>query len=202
MKPKKINPRKQPSQDRSRVMTQRIIAATARVLSKAGAQGLTTNKVAKEAKISIGSLYQYFPNKESLIVALAYQMMNEDEALFACLDEHAAQPDLDKTLDFLVSSFLEVHSKDAQLRTEVYSQVFKLGVSKDVMELRRKIISRFCDFILQFHPKLRKQDVEARAFVMFHSCFGVMQAIASENQISEIQLIKKYLISISKALIE
>jgi AcrR family transcriptional regulator len=64
------SPRKQPKQDRSRAMRDRILAASLRVLAEEGALGFTTTRVADEADVSVGSLYQYFPNKHALVRAI------------------------------------------------------------------------------------------------------------------------------------
>ncbi len=64
------SPRKQPQQERSRLMRDRILAASIRVLADEGALGFTTIRVAEEAGISVGSLYQYFPNKHALVSAI------------------------------------------------------------------------------------------------------------------------------------
>lgn len=63
-------PRKKPSQSRAKATVERILRAAARILVRDGIVGLTTNHVAAEARISIGSLYQYFPNKESMVMTL------------------------------------------------------------------------------------------------------------------------------------
>ena len=63
-------PRKQPRQERSRQMREDILQATLRVLQQEGPLKLTTERVADAAGISVGSLYQYFPNKQALIYAL------------------------------------------------------------------------------------------------------------------------------------
>jgi AcrR family transcriptional regulator len=60
-------PRKRPQQDRSRATVEAILDAAARILVRNGYNALTTNFVAEKAGVSIGSLYQYFPNKESLL---------------------------------------------------------------------------------------------------------------------------------------
>ncbi|MGF1509819.1 MAG: TetR/AcrR family transcriptional regulator [Myxococcota bacterium] len=62
--------RKEPRQERSRVLTHAIIEATLRVLQREGIEYLTTVRVAEVAGVSIGSLYQYFPNKQALVAAL------------------------------------------------------------------------------------------------------------------------------------
>jgi AcrR family transcriptional regulator len=66
----RIAARKSPSQERSRRTVERILDAAARIFHEQGYAGATTNDVADEAGVSVGSLYQYFPNKDSLLVAL------------------------------------------------------------------------------------------------------------------------------------
>ncbi|XOT97655.1 TetR/AcrR family transcriptional regulator, partial [Alcaligenes pakistanensis] len=62
--------RRIPRQSRSRALVEAILEATARVLSERGYAGTNTNVVAEVAGVSVGSVYQYFPNKDSLIAAL------------------------------------------------------------------------------------------------------------------------------------
>ncbi len=65
-----LKPRKPPRQQRSRDTVETILEAATRILAKESLAGLNTNRVAEVAGISVGSLYQYFANKESLIAAL------------------------------------------------------------------------------------------------------------------------------------
>jgi AcrR family transcriptional regulator len=71
--PGPLKPRKQPRQQRSAFMVEMILAAAARVLEQHGLAGFNTNRIAEVAGISIGSLYQYFPNKHAVMVALIEQ---------------------------------------------------------------------------------------------------------------------------------
>ncbi|GAB3114918.1 hypothetical protein GCM10027217_46630 [Pseudomaricurvus hydrocarbonicus] len=59
--------RKAPSQSRSKEKVQNILAAAKSLLASEGLEKLTTNRIAKLAGLSIGSLYQYFPNKQAII---------------------------------------------------------------------------------------------------------------------------------------
>src|SRR5665213_2578909 len=63
-------PRKEPRQVRSLATVEAILLATARILTRDGYDHASTNKIADEAGVSVGSLYQYFPSKESLVAAL------------------------------------------------------------------------------------------------------------------------------------
>jgi AcrR family transcriptional regulator len=66
----KLNPRKTPCQLRSTRMVSEVVDAAAQVLEHDGLNGYTTGKIAARAGISVGSLYQYFPNKDAVTVAL------------------------------------------------------------------------------------------------------------------------------------
>jgi len=72
MPPRKtpLAPRKAPSQSRARVTVEAILEGAAHILERDGVAGYTTNAVAERAGVSIGSLYQYFPNKDALTAAL------------------------------------------------------------------------------------------------------------------------------------
>lgn len=63
--------RKKPRQQRSQDMVERIIAAARDMLNEQASKGLTTNAIAQKAGLSVGSLYQYFPNKEAILLELA-----------------------------------------------------------------------------------------------------------------------------------
>lgn len=66
--------RRLPRQQRSRELVNRLVDATAAVIVERGLDGTTTNHIAEKAGVSIGSLYQYFPDKESLLDALLERM--------------------------------------------------------------------------------------------------------------------------------
>src|SRR5688572_18416822 len=73
----RTTPRKRPRQERSKATRDALLEATARVLKKQGFDRASTNRIAEEAGVSIGSLYQYFPSKESLVAALVERHVDE-----------------------------------------------------------------------------------------------------------------------------
>ena len=67
----KPNQRRSPRQARSRATWNAIVEASAQILEREGPEGLTTNDVAERAGVSIGTLYQYFPDKQAILIAAA-----------------------------------------------------------------------------------------------------------------------------------
>lgn len=78
--------RRKPTQERSRETVDAILEATAQILSRHGSAGCSTNQIAEKAGVSIGGLYQYFPNKESILRELCVRTAKKDaEAIEVCL---------------------------------------------------------------------------------------------------------------------
>jgi AcrR family transcriptional regulator len=104
-------PRKHPRQRRSAETVARILDAAARIFDERGYRATTTNHVAEAAGVSIGSLYQYFPNKDALLVALAEHHIDAiarqfGERLAHLRDE---QPTLDGTVRLLLELTVELN---------------------------------------------------------------------------------------------
>jgi len=76
------NPRKSPRQERSRATVDAIIEASARIIEEEGLARLNTNRVARVAGVSVGSLYQYFPHKEALVEQVASKLRERFTAGF------------------------------------------------------------------------------------------------------------------------
>jgi AcrR family transcriptional regulator len=76
-----LTPRKYASQERAGATVDAIVEASARILATDGAKALTTNRIARLAGVSIGSLYQYFPNKEAIVVAVIDAQLSRDKEL-------------------------------------------------------------------------------------------------------------------------
>ncbi|QXZ80485.1 TetR/AcrR family transcriptional regulator [Rhizobium sp. L51/94] len=84
--------RKQPRQARSRATVETIVQAGARILSDEGWAGFTTNRVAELAGVSIGSLYQYFPDKLSLVDAIRHRHLDDSMAVMRRVRPDAVSP--------------------------------------------------------------------------------------------------------------
>ena len=107
--------RKEPLQQRSRETVAVILEAAARVLEARGLEGYNTNAVAERGGISVGSVYQYFPNKDALTLALITRF--EDALLAKVRDAVAASESksLTASLNLIVQAQLEAHAERAGL---------------------------------------------------------------------------------------
>src|SRR5271154_4150665 len=76
----RLQPRKLPRQPRSEATVDAILLAAAQVFERHGYAAGTTNRIAERAGVSIGTLYQYFPNKDAILVALARDHLAEGTA--------------------------------------------------------------------------------------------------------------------------
>jgi AcrR family transcriptional regulator len=116
-------PRKLPSQHRSRATVEVILDAAARILVKGGYECFTTNRVAEAAGVSVGSLYQYFPNKEAVLGELMRRHVEALERRFAAILGDAAKRPLHETVRALVESNVRAHLVDPALHRVLSDEV-------------------------------------------------------------------------------
>ncbi|WP_116201393.1 TetR/AcrR family transcriptional regulator [Amycolatopsis circi] len=113
---KRLQPRKEPQQVRGELTRQRILTAAARVFAEMGYAAGTTNRIAERARVSIGSLYQYYPNKDAILVALAARHLDTRAESPRRHRETAGPPEtLDGALRELVHVAIQNHLDDPQL---------------------------------------------------------------------------------------
>lgn len=146
------SPRKKPRQARARATVSAILQASTRILQQEGLDKLNTNHIAEVAGVSIGTLYQYFPSKDAILIELIRQ---KRENLRNALSEAAAQamdlpmhdaldallhvtiahqmkwPMVGRTLDY-AESFLSLADESAAFKSELVDIVAKMLGQFDV----------------------------------------------------------------------
>lgn len=123
----RINPRKAPSQERSRAMVELILDTTARVLVEEGLARTTTNRVAERAGISIGSLYQYFPGREAMVAAVARRHSEQLRAALETVVAETAALRLRDAVGATIAAVSAAHSSDAALHRALAEEIPRLG---------------------------------------------------------------------------
>ncbi|MFB0490647.1 AcrR family transcriptional regulator [Methylobacterium sp. OAE515] len=110
-----ISRRKQPRQARSSDLVSAILEAAAQVLAQVGTQGFTTARVAERAGVSIGSLYQYFPNKAAILFQLQSDEWRDTSARLAAILETRDTPPGER-LRAAVHAFVRSECEEAAMR--------------------------------------------------------------------------------------
>ena len=110
-----ISSRKQPQQARSAELVAAILDAAVQVLAQQGAQRFTTARVAEKAGVSVGSLYQYFPNKAAILFRLQSDEWRQTTDLMRVILEDVQKPPLER-LRALVHAFLRSECDEAAMR--------------------------------------------------------------------------------------
>jgi AcrR family transcriptional regulator len=108
--------RRTPRQARSRQKLALVLEAADRLLATEGAEALTTTRVAAEAGVSVGALYQYLPDRDAIVDTLADQYLTRLEALMDSFVERAARESWPDPVAVLVDAFAGLYRSEPGLR--------------------------------------------------------------------------------------
>jgi AcrR family transcriptional regulator len=120
--PDRFRPRKQPTQDRAAKTRQRILDAAAQVFAEHGYVAGTTNRIAEQAGLSIGSLYQYFPNKDAVLRALMDAHVDAGARLLIERLSDGLPERLDDALRTFVRATIDNHRDNPRLHRVLFEE--------------------------------------------------------------------------------
>ncbi len=161
-----IVPRKQPRQARSKAMVDTILDATARVLVRDSYAKASTNAVAEAAGISVGSLYQYFPNKDSLIMALHERHVREVHSAFVRDMDNPRQRPLKEAVGEMIHLALEAHRVDPLLHKVLESEVPHLLQHAHGKGVEADFHAALLAFASRYKAEITVQNLSLAAFVV------------------------------------
>ena len=159
------NPRKQASQQRSRATVDALIEATARILVREGFDAVSTNRIAEQAGVSVGSLYQYFPGKEALVAAVIDRHHRElMQVVRGALAEVASDP-IEEAVRKLVAVAIKAHRVDPKLHRVLTEQIPRTGRLEKVETFSRENYALFRAYLERHRDEVRAVDLGLAAFV-------------------------------------
>ena len=164
MKPP-LKPRKTPTQTRSRDMVEIILETTARILAMRGYAGTNTNLIAKMAGVSVGSIYQYFPNKDSLIAALHRRHALKMREMMISVLSGSRKSTLRQAMEALVGALLDAHSVEAQLH-KVLELEFPLYLKKGDRSSDEDIAGCLREILESHRREITQPDLDLAAHVV------------------------------------
>ena len=178
--------RKTPQQERSRVTVEVILEAAGQLLVQQGYAAASTNAIARRAGVSIGSLYQYFPNKESIFLELMQRHHEEMQPIKTkAVAELAAGRSVAEVLEQVMRTSLAVRNRDPELMAAMHRELAGLaakhglegdsdsGGGGDVLGL-----------VIQARQDMPDQKTTERAWLVITILEGVGRRMVHESLIS------------------
>lgn len=142
-----------------------ILEATARILVREGPDAATTNRIAREAGVSIGSLYQYFDSREAIVTALAQAHADEMLALLASHVAAIAGAPPRVAVETFVGAMIKAHQTAPELHVALLQQMLAHGPAalKAISDPARGMVRAW----LELHrDAIRPTDLETAAFLL------------------------------------
>ena len=172
-----MSPRKLPKQDRSQETVETLIEATTRILSREGRGSLSTNRVAQVAGVSVGSLYQYFPNKESLVAEVRRRYDRTFMARMVKASGRLATLSLREAVREFLRFMIDIHSDDPQLHNEL---------AAEIPGEQREYLQEFVRAYLEAHrDEIRRSDLDLVAYI----CLEVGEALTHGTALKRSELL-------------
>lgn len=169
--------RKTPLQKRAAVTVDAILAAAARILTREGYGAFTTNRVAETAGISVGSLYQYFPNKEAILGELMRRHADDLERSVAdAADAAAGSATLDVMVRQMIRANIALHAVSPALHRVLSDEVPRLGPADWREGFDARVAQRLKAALAARTDEVRVPDLDLAIYVIARAVEGAVHA--------------------------
>ncbi len=176
-----ISPRKLPQQDRSRMTVEAILEATTRILTEEGYDKANTNRIAERAGISIGSLYQYFPNKESLMAALMDQHSNEIAALVESKLQYLFDVPPEIAIPELIRAVIAAHAINPCLHQVLSEEIPKSERPQPMQTADERIAELLQAYLIRWHDRIYPQNLDMTVFILSRTVESLCHSAVIEH---------------------
>ena len=184
------NARKIASQDRSRGTVDVLIEATARILVREGFDKASTNRIAREAGVSIGSLYQYYPSKEAIVGAVIDRHNQDLMRVVRAAVADIGSLRLEQALRKVITAAIDAHRLDPKLHRVLAEQIPRTGRLEKVEAFNRAYFSLFKAFLETHRDELRTVDLGLAAFV----CVTTIEALTHTAVLHRSDILSDYMV--------
>lgn len=169
-------PRRVPRQARSRALVEAILEATARVLTERGYAGTNTNLVAERAGVSVGSVYQYFPNKDSLITALHERHAVQMHAAMQAVLESSQPRSLCDNLAAIVHAWIAAHQLSPELHRVLEKEFPFFDAPREQSPASQSIFLRVRQLLETHRDEVVPPDLELATWVVLQTTEALIHA--------------------------
>jgi len=167
--------KKQPLQERSKQTVKTILEAATRVLTREGITGLNTNRVSEVAGVSVGSIYQFFKNKESILEELITLSLDQNLAEFMkILDAGPVKDGLRPFFEKLVETIFINFEKRGLITSTLLEHAPQLIGLKRFQKVDEKLIPLFIAKLTESGIQIRSKDPETAFFILLQTVRSVV----------------------------
>jgi len=157
--------RRSPTQARARATIDDVLAAAARIMERDGYDALTTNRVARIAGVSVGTLYQYFESKEAIVAALQNRHFEKmGRPLLARMQELSRAP-LDEYISEIASLFRSSELLNSRLSKRLLAVPLHDKPSA-VVRLEQQLVETLYDYLVRLAPHAEADLLRIRIFIV------------------------------------
>ena len=195
--------RRSPKQARALDTIEVIFEATTRILQQEARAALNTNRIAECAGISIGTLYQYFPNKEAILLAMARrEIESSGKAVLKAISEAGAQSDPAR---HAVRALIATFAKNRKVRQILIDTLVAQGFGAELDQNVQKVVQVISGQTEPFLPGRKEPVPPITLFVITRAVNGVLRAASHEQpallgmpefEDAVVLLVRAYLLSI------
>jgi AcrR family transcriptional regulator len=175
-----LEPRKSPVQARSAASVDAVLEATIQVLLSVGKERLTTTRVAARAGVSVGTLYQYFPNKSALMQAVLKRHLEQVAEAVERVCREQEGNSLTQIGPALINAFLDAKMKDPKTSVAFYAVSSDVDGVKIVQRVRVRTNRAIVGVLAGAREPLRK-DPQVVASMLQSAMFGVSRRLLESS---------------------
>ncbi|WP_285479854.1 TetR/AcrR family transcriptional regulator [Amycolatopsis sp. NBRC 101858] len=179
---RRIQPRKQPRQVRAELTRQRILTAAAHVFGEHGYAAGTTNRIAERAGISIGSLYQYFPNKDAILGELLVRHLDDGMAIAERVRGEQLPGPIDEVFRVFVRGAIESHLGEPRLLRMLREQAPQTNELLEKVERMKQSLTTYMRELLDGHPEVRIADTGTAARLIVTTVELVIHQLMADHE--------------------
>jgi len=169
--------RKKPKQERSKATVEAIVEATGQIFEKKGYRKTTTTSVAERAGVSVGSLYQYFPDKQVLIAAFFERRLEQDVEFMQAIVARGGGRSPLELLGIAAEEMVRLYREDRQLYAGVVDVLALMEQTDEVRAGLTRAVQLAATFLRSEPELLGDRDPELLALLIFHALRGAMNAV-------------------------
>ncbi|CAL9606914.1 TetR/AcrR family transcriptional regulator [Streptomyces sp. enrichment culture] len=193
--PTGLQPRKRPRQVRAELTRQRILTAAAHVFAEYGYAAGTTNRIAERARVSIGSLYQYYPNKDAILLELMTRHLTA--GIVAHRKRRDAEPSgtLEQALRAQVRAVIDNHRDDPNLLRVMFEHAPRSPeLFRKIAQFEREHIA-YAQQLLAEHPEVRVQDTYVAARLVVSTAELVIHKVMAEPDPLDVERLENEMVA-------